>query len=159
EGAYLFSARLEGANLFGARLEGADLRSACLEGANLDSARLEGASLRSARLEGADLRSARLEGANLDSARLYSSTNLTEALLRGASVRSVDDTTIRHLAPFLQDMFADGSVTLPKGTARPAHWPDWELPPLGEHNFYSEHQKWLADPDNYTPPPNPNPSD
>ncbi len=83
------------------------------------------------------------------------STRLTAAVLRGAAVSSVDDATITQLEPHLDDMFGDGSVDLPKGIPRPAHWPKWTLPWFGAHGFADEWRKWRDDPDGYTPPPKP----
>ncbi|RFP88084.1 pentapeptide repeat-containing protein [Rhodobacteraceae bacterium 63075] len=156
ENASIARSQMEWADLSEARLEGADLIEARLEAADLEWARLEGASLERARLEGTDLGRARLEGADLGRTSMDNSTNLTEALLRGASVRSVEDTeTIAQLSPFLGEMFGDGSVKLPKGTERPAHWPDWELPSRGPNEFHTQWKLWLSDPENYTPPPKP----
>lgn len=155
QGANLYWARMEGAQLFGARMEGAILDGARMEGAILGGARMEGADLSEARMEGALLTEARMEGANLRGARMDASTELTSAVLRGAAVSWVDDTTITQLEPHLDDMFGDGSVDLPEGIPRPAHWPKWTLPWRGAHGFADEWRKWRDDPDGYPPPPNP----
>ncbi|WGW03264.1 hypothetical protein [Tropicibacter oceani] len=42
-------------------------------------------------------------------------------------MQSVDETTATQLRPFWQAVFADGSVTLPEGEVRPAHWRDEKL--------------------------------
>jgi len=55
----------------------------------------------------------------------------------------------------VKSTFGDASVILPEGMDRPAHWPDWELPLSGDHAFDTEWEKWRADPDGYTPPPEP----
>jgi uncharacterized protein YjbI with pentapeptide repeats len=162
EGANLREARLDRANLYKARLEGANLREARLERANLSAARLERANLGEGRLEGAELSAARLEGAhlwearldraNLSKAHMDASTNLTDALLSFAAVRLVDYADIKLSQDQIEQMFGDGSVKLPEGVTRPAHWPDWELV---WDEFPEEWRKWRDDPSTYTPPPKP----
>ncbi|MFM2356124.1 MAG: secreted effector protein PipB2, partial [Pseudomonadota bacterium] len=157
EGADLSGARLEGADLSWARLEGAVLAGARLEGADLWQARLEGAVLAGARLEGAVLSWARLEGADLSGARLDDRTLLTDATLRGASVRSVDWQNVSLSPDQILSMFGDGSVILPGGVKPgeqgwPEHWPEREL---GWGEFEEEWRKWQADPEGYEPPPVP----
>jgi hypothetical protein len=136
------------ADFMGARLQGAGLRKARLQGARLWVARLQGAMLWEARLP-ADLMGARLQGVNLDVARFDSETNLCAASLRGAAARSVDFTGMPEIADHLAGMFGDGSVTLPEGCDRPAHWPRRALHPL---QFQEEWRAWQADPEGYAPP-------
>lgn len=147
-------AQMEGATLFTARMKGANLSEARMEGADLFKARMDGAHLSMARMEGANLSMARMEGTNLGGARMDKATNLTDALLRGASVRFVDDTALAQLRRYLKDMFGDGSVNLPP-EERPAHWPDWRLPNKGEHAFHTQWRDWQDNPATYTPPPKP----
>jgi hypothetical protein len=132
-------------DLSGADLRNADLMGAQLEGANLWQARMEGAVLVQARMEGADLREARMEGAE----------NLSEALLRGASLRFSDYSNVPFAQKQVNDMFGDVSVILSEGLDRPAHWPDWDLPWSGEYGFGTQWRKWQADPEGYRPPPKP----
>ena len=54
-----------------------------------------------------------------------------------------------------KDVFGDDSVILSEKNQRPAHWPDWELPLIGNHAFETEWRKWQANPDTYIPPPKP----
>ncbi|WP_101067903.1 pentapeptide repeat-containing protein [Roseovarius salinarum] len=169
QGADLWQARLQGAELMAARLQGADLREIRLQWAQLAEARLQGAHLWGARLQGADLEDARLQeakllhvslqgaylgwarlqGADLGSARFGPDTDLSWANLSGAAARSVDFTGMPEIADQLAGMFGDGSVKLPDGCDRPAHWPRQELD-FGE--FLKQWREWQADPNGYTPP-------
>ncbi|WP_323771407.1 pentapeptide repeat-containing protein [Antarctobacter sp.] len=133
---------LSGANLIGARMEGAFLRLA----------RMEGADLRKARMEGAILSDARMEGAILSDARMAATTDLTDAVVSSASVRSVDYTNVPLSQAQINGMFGDASVTLPERSERPAHWPTWELPSGGKHSFHAQWRKWQDDPEGYVPP-------
>lgn len=126
QGADLRRAHLHGAHLGQAQLQGAELWRAKLQGARLLGAQLQGANLLRAQLQGAALRAARLQGAVLGGARMSDSTDLNDAALRGASLRSVDDTTIGLLRPFWHDIFTDGTVDVRPET-RPTHWRDEEL--------------------------------
>ena len=90
-----------------------------------------------------------MEGADVWQTQMDASTNLTEALLRGASVRFVDYTTVDFSQSQIDSMFGDGSITLPDHVTRPAHWPTRELDP-GE--FQTEYAKWRTSPSTYTPP-------
>lgn len=56
---------------------------------------------------------------------------------------------------WLEVTFGDASVTLAGNSAKPEHWPTWELPSGGKHSFLDEWREWQSDPDNYTPPPPP----
>ena len=51
--------------------------------------------------------------------------------------------------------FGDASVTLADEADRPAHWPRWVLPDTGPNSYEAEYQRWLGDPQGYTPPPPP----
>ncbi|GAA4224514.1 uncharacterized protein YjbI with pentapeptide repeats [Sagittula marina] len=180
EAAYLAKARMQGADLEKARLDGASLLAALLQGADLTSARLEAACLVGTRLEGADLSGARLQGASHTGARLegavlkevrlegasFTGACLERADLRGArlegasfiNVDSIQGAALKQMSLFKGSLsekqvtttFGDASVTnLPGNMPRPAHWPSNEL---DKYDFYNEWAKWLADPDNYTPP-------
>jgi uncharacterized protein YjbI with pentapeptide repeats len=155
EGTTLGLARMEGADLGRTRMEGANLGLARMEGADLHETRMEGTNLRRARMEGADLGRARMEGAVFWQARMDSTTSLIAATLRGAALREVDYSSVPISEAQVKSTFGDASVKLPEGIARPAHWPDWELPWEGECAFESEWQKWQADPEGYIPPKKP----
>ncbi|MBU2963702.1 hypothetical protein KO516_23305, partial [Citreicella sp. C3M06] len=76
-------------------------------------------------------------------------TDLSAATLRGAALRSVDDTTIAKLQPFWNDIFADGTI-LPDDPNRPAHWATEKL---DRDAFKTQWHKWMRedmgmDPDN-----------
>lgn len=103
-----------------------DLRRCNLQGFDLSGLNLQGANLEMAHLQGANLGLAQLQGAHLWEAQMSESTNLGDAALRGASLRSVDDTTIGLLRPFWHDIFTDGTVDVRPET-RPTHWRDEEL--------------------------------
>jgi uncharacterized protein YjbI with pentapeptide repeats len=136
-------------DLTGTDLRRADLTGARMEGADLRAARMEGALLMQARMEGADLFKARMEGAVLIGARMDRSTSLTDATLRGASVRDVDYSSVGLSDDQVNSMFGDGSVTLPPGMDRPPHWPKHEL---GSSEFQRQWRLWQSDPATYTPP-------
>ncbi|MDA5555550.1 pentapeptide repeat-containing protein [Shimia sp. MMG029] len=136
-GANLSSAELQGAYLSSAELQGADLSSAELQGAYLIGAELQGAYLIGAELQGANLSSAKLQGADLSSAKLDQKSNLTEANLLAASVKFVDFTNVPQIAPHLQDMFGDGSVTLPPDTSLPPNWSQKK-----DLSYEAFHAKW-----------------
>ena len=148
QGAVLRTARLQGVVLRAARLQGANLGQAGLQGADFRQTRLQGAELWQARLQEAELWQAGLQGAFLGEARLDAHTDLTEATLRSAAVRSVDYTNIPQIAGHLADMFGDGSVKLPTGVDWPAHWPKHAL----GNDFPAQWREWQADPEGYTPP-------
>ena len=105
--------------------------------------------LNRARMEWANLRAARMVRAILFEARMGSTTDLTNAVLHGARVWSVDFSDVPLSLVQIDQMFGDGTVTLPEGVTRPAHWPDWKL---DSRDFITEWRKWQADPENYTPP-------
>ena len=183
DGALLWSARLDGASLIWARMEGADLSGAGLrgsfmllarmEGSNLQHAKMletnllearienaeargvkmQGASLRSARLKGVKLQSAGMEGADLTRAVMDNATELRAVTFHGAAFRSIDIGDLKITQDQVNAAFADGSLTLPEGLNRPAHWPIWVLPDWGEHSFHEELEKWRGNPANYSPPP------
>jgi hypothetical protein len=110
---------------------------------------LEGANFWWARLEGAKLRQAQLEGADLTEARFDEKTEFAEAVFQYAAVKSCDLSRSSVKQDQVSTMFGDGSVTLPDGIKRPAHWPpgkiDWP-------DFGSEWRKWQASPETYAPP-------
>ncbi|SNS04082.1 pentapeptide repeat-containing protein [Antarctobacter heliothermus] len=159
-----YEARLEGwkAKISGYRgyrpdlrntnLQKADLSKLTLSGANLTGARMEGAVLTQARMEGAVLWGARMEGAVLTQARMDATTDLTATDVSSVAVRSVDYTNVPLSQAQINGMFGDASVDLPEDRERPEHWPTWELPIDGEHNFHGEWKKWQDDPEGYEPP-------
>ncbi|MFW5678276.1 MAG: pentapeptide repeat-containing protein, partial [Rhodosalinus sp.] len=98
--AVLGGAQLQGANFRMVQMQGANLNVAMLQGTNLAGAQLQGASLYGARLQRAKLIEAQLQGADLDRAEMDESTDLTGAILRGASIRAVNETTLARLQRF-----------------------------------------------------------
>jgi len=92
-----------GADLVGARLTGSNLAGANLRGACLIGADLRNADLRAADFTGADMRDADVSGADLTG-----SLFLTRAQLDAAT--------------------GDPATKLPRGLARPAHWPGLAVP-------------------------------
>jgi uncharacterized protein YjbI with pentapeptide repeats len=152
EATQLNGARIEGADFFSARMAGAILNSARLEGSSLCGTGMEGSELHGTRLTRADLSLARIEGAEFSYLEMDAQTNLTNAGMRRASVRFVDYTDVKLSQEQADQMFGDGSVKLPEGLTRPAHWPEWEL---GRDDFPEEWEKWQTDPEGYRPPPAP----
>jgi uncharacterized protein YjbI with pentapeptide repeats len=170
DGASFVSARLEQANLMVARLAHADLVLARLQNANLrwadiahadfsraqmQGAVLENASAQGARFEGASLAEADLTRITVDRRTSFQDTDFSGAMLRFVDL-SLVDITLDQIA----SAFGDASVKLPAGMSAPEHWPDWILPssrrPIPvEIQFRTQYQRWLADPQGYTPPPNP----
>lgn len=145
---------LTDADLEEAQFQGANLRFAKLCGVNLALAELQGADLRHADLRGADLSFANLEGARLERAWFDHETDLNQAKLRGAMLRSANYASIRQLTDHLKDMFGDASVILPGGfgpkhESWPQHWPKFKL---NDSQFEGEWRDWLANPDTYKPP-------
>lgn len=151
-GANLSFAGLNGANLYNARIMGAIMTYAVLERGNLQYAHLKGAYLVGAKIEAANFRKARMEAANLAKTRIISSTNLGSAVVNGAALWSKDYSKASLSQEQIDQMFGDGSVTLPEGLTRPAHWPDRVL---SWGTFRAEWRKWQADPEGYVPPPYP----
>jgi len=165
EGAHLMGARLEGTDFLGARMEGAILIETRMEGADFYKARMEGATLVFARMAGAVLLEAlmqgggnfsyaRMDGAEFSKARMEGA-DLTDATFEGASLKDVDCSDVKITAEQVKSTFGDASVILPEGVDRPAHWPDWELPFIGDNSFDTEWRKWQADPEGYVPPQKP----
>ncbi len=153
--ALLAEARMEGAILIDVRLEGAELSFSRMEGADLTRAHMDGAVLDGTRLEGTNLFKANMQRVEFCYTRVNNATNLRGANLRMAAIMASYWSEVR-IAPFrIHDMFGDASVTLPEDIARPAHWPDWELPSIGEHAFHTEWREWQDKGENYTPPPKP----
>jgi prepilin-type processing-associated H-X9-DG protein len=173
DGALLWRARMEGVKLSFAHMNGADMRQSRMEGSNLQHAQMleadlsdarienveaygvemQGASLRFARIKGARLYFARMEGADLHGAAIDNATKLPTVTFHGTAFRSIDLGGVTITQEQVNVAFADGSVTLPEGLNRPAHWPIWVLQDLEEHSFDDELRKWRNDPANYTPPP------
>jgi hypothetical protein len=103
-------------------------------------------------MEGAYLGLAQMEGAILNEAKMDRSTYLTDASLRGASVRAVDWSSVAILPDQVNAMFGDGSVILPPGMPWPAHWPRHKL---NGQDFDTQYTLWRKNPAGYTPPPPP----
>ena len=130
--AQLSRALLERAQLHGASLGGADIWGGYLREATLRGAYLSGAQFQAAYISGAQFQGTDLGGARMDKATVSSAPNM-----KGASIREVDTLTIMCLKPHWNEIFADGSVSVPEAE-RPAHWPS-EV--LGGRDF---HEAWRA---------------
>lgn len=112
---------------------------------------LRGANVQNADLKHLDfgkalLSKTQLQGANLIAAQFDASTSLTDATLRGASVREVDFTSVPQILPHLDDIYGDASVTLPDGIA-PGHddWPPhWSEEELSWQDFNAKWNEWQA---------------
>lgn len=174
-GSVFYRARMDGAVLGLAQMNGADLRRARMSWANLRDARLDGANLSWARLEGADLGGAYMFGVQLYRAQLQSANlrraQLGQALLHKtqfADSTSLQSATFGHAllkqivfadrsvtAAQIKNCFGDASVILPKGIARPEHWPQWEVPVFGKNGILDLWRQWRDDPDVYVSPPKP----
>ena len=126
-----------------------DLRATNLQRADLSDLNLADARLDAARMLGADLSWARMQGANLWAARMDAYTRLDEAEFRGAVLRDQDWSRVLISQDQIDAAFGDGSVILPAGLNRPAHWPQGEL---DEDDFDAELRKWQSDPAAYIPP-------
>lgn len=140
QGANLLRTQLQGAHLTWAKLHGADLASAQLQKASPINAKLQGANLWETKLQGANLEASRLQGAYLMRVRVDASTSLKAAKLRGGSLKSVDCSNIPQLVKNADQMFGDGSVTLP-GDHWPTHWPRKHLNYL---DFLHAWRDWQA---------------
>lgn len=154
QGSDLRSVKLQEAVLINAALQVANLDHANLQGAKLAGTKMQATYLRHAKLQSAVLYKANLEGAYLIGAEFDGHTNLFEANLQGAVVKSVDFSDVPQITEHLPGMFGDGTVTLPGGHG-PSHpdWPShWPRHKLSVAQFDQEWRKWQSDSDNYTPP-------
>ena len=132
QNADLNKAQLQGAYFYGAQLQGADFDEAQLQGAYFHEAKLQGAYFYGAKLQKAEFHRAELQGAR------FKNTNLSSA--QAPTQEQIDSA------------FGDGTVKLPKGLMRPAHWPDWSL----EYSqFDKAYHKWQDNPTDYTAPSKP----
>jgi|SRR6056297_1830360 len=95
-----------------------------------------------------------MDGTYLSSARVDKTTNWTAAVLREAAVWSVDFRANPISADQINTAFGDKTTKLPDGIPRPTHWPKAKIEPW---EFDTQYQKWLTNPDTYTPP-DPEPS-
>lgn len=111
-----------------ANLQGFDLATLNFANARFDGAMMQGANLSGAEMQGANLTGAEMQGADLSGAEMQGAY-LTRAEMQGAYLirAEMDDTTIAQLRDFWGDIFADGSVQLPKGEERPTQWEEQEL--------------------------------
>ncbi len=80
-------------------------------------------------------------------------TLLEEVTFDGAAFRSIDLGDVKITQDQVNAAYADGSVTLPQGMKRPAHWPTWVVQDSEEQSFDDELENWRGDPANYSPPP------
>ncbi len=163
EEASFSSAEMERADLSGAHMKGTDLREARLDAANLTKARLEGTSLRAAKMEEANLSEARLRGAVLSAAQMVGvdlrgaqidkKCDFTDATTSYAAVKGSDLSKSSMTLDQVSAMFGDGSVRLPEGMERPAHWTERDLktgPFFQSGPFYEAWRKWQRS-QGYTP--------
>ncbi|WP_164744950.1 pentapeptide repeat-containing protein [Alexandriicola marinus] len=160
QGADLVETQMQGADLSFARMQGANLWQARMQGADLMEARMQGARLGLALMQGAHIVQARMQGANFWVARLDSETNFTAADVQFAALKSINLSKSTLDQDQVNGMFGDATVVLPGGHGPdsaqwPAHWPRHDLT---NKDFRSQWQKWLANPDTYTPPELPEPT-
>ncbi|MBW4975723.1 pentapeptide repeat-containing protein [Roseovarius mucosus] len=155
EGAELDWAKIEFTTLSDARLEFVHLNRVRLDGADLSFSRFESAMLIGARMLGTDLQAERFNEADLRWVLMDVKTNVTDTVFHCAVIRDQDLSNVPFLAAQINSMFGDACIILPKDIRRPMHWPDWELPSDGPNAFDTEYRKWRANPDAYTPPPQP----
>lgn len=125
-------------------LQGYDLQELDLRGARFEGAQMQGAVLLGAKMQGAILRGAKMQGANLWGVKMDERTDLSKASLRGAALRSMDETTITQLRDHWDDIFADGTVQVSEG-ARPEDWAVEELVGLGFETRWHAWQETLPD--------------
>ena len=90
-------------------------------------------------MEGADLRFARMEGADLNAARFSESTDFTAAVVQYAAVKSAPILGEGVDQDLVNSLYGNGSVVLPEGITRPAHWPE-EV--LGWSEFREKWREW-----------------
>ena len=95
--------------------------------------------LRRANMQNAELWRANMQNAHLRDANLQNAKNLSDALLRGASLRFFDFTNIPISKDQIDEMFGDGSVTLPDTITWPSHWPKEEL---SDEEFTKKWRAW-----------------
>lgn len=144
-------AELQEANLFGAILPGAYFNNANMDWTDLMMAQMQGATLVRTRLKGADLSFTQLRWAVLRDAN-FSDTDLLSSQMEKSCLSSLSLVNAKNMEQGqLESLFADGSVTLPPHLTRPAHWPVMSILPAPF--FRMEYQRWLANPETYTPPP------
>lgn len=96
---------------------------------------------------------ASLEGADLYETVMDNATDLEEVTFHGAAFQSIDLSDVKITQDQVNAAFAAGTLSLPEGLNRPAHWPTKVLQDSEEHSFDDELEKWRNDPANYTPPP------
>jgi len=78
-------------------------------------------------------------------------TDLARARLEGAALRSVDCAEMLNLTPEqISSAFGDGSVRLPEGWDRPAHWPG-EI--LADFFAFNARWRWWRDAEGLPWPP------
>ncbi len=172
-GAHLQKADLDSARLPAATLDQADLRKSSLNGANF-----AGSSFRGTDLSETDIAEAAFWGAKLIQTKMVFAkahlTRLQGATLYGANLRCMSAAglklfgvrlfgqSLEGLTGLTQEQlngtFASPSVTLSAGLTRPQHWQD-SSGDWGQFNadvdFDDEYERWLSNPETYTPPPTP----
>jgi hypothetical protein len=83
-----------------------------------------------------------LDVADLHEAVMDNATELRAVTSHGAAFQAVDMSHVHNTQDPVNAASSDGSVTLPDGLTRPAHWPIWVLPDCEEHSFDDELEKW-----------------
>lgn len=144
EGASLDATRLDGALLERAKFSNANLIETTFERSNLFGADFAYARLRFSRLVDVKLTSAKFLGALVSSTHIegradwpVGQPDFTEAVLLGVTFRNLDLSRAHFDQPGqLDQTFADGSVRLPEGMARPCHWSNDVLNDLDYHRHW-----------------------
>lgn len=154
------NANLRGLNFCRANFTGASLQGVNFIGTNLAYTRFlaslfEGAIMENANLESSGFYNLGLTRVNLKNAKLklseFGNVSFFQCHLEGldfSEVKSFSMIKMRETnlslckkieSHHLNEMFADVSVILPKGMARPNHWQNKKL----DENFEDEYQAWL----------------
>ncbi len=142
EKALFQGARMQGADFRDAQMQGAVLNGAQMQGAYLSEAQMQWVVLNGAQMQGAVLFDAQMQGAYLFGVEMDETTNLRDASLHGAAVWHVDEATIERLRRFWSDIFADGSVPVPKDDP---DRPDWPSEKLDGDAFVTQWLAWQAE--------------
>lgn len=121
-------------DLTGASLQYAKTFGAVFSDAILDSTRFDHATFRHSKVAGSEFRNVDISPLILDP-----ETTLESANFSGSVVRKVSIPTGHQCLNFLNEMFGDGSVSLPIGLQRPMHWPTEDL---SFEDFWNRWRAW-----------------
>jgi uncharacterized protein YjbI with pentapeptide repeats len=116
--------QMQGALLVDTQMQRAICDGAEMQEASLVEAQTQGATFVGTQMQGALLKRAQMQGTEIHGAQMDATTILTDADLEGATVSNVDYSTVALSQAQVDQMFGDGSVTLPAGVSRPSHWLD-----------------------------------